>query len=270
MKLFTLPNIITLLNLLCGCLAVVCAFNNDLIWAAYLVGIAAVLDFFDGFVARALKQFSPIGKELDSLADMVSFGLVPGIIMFHLLSKAIELNLSHEMFYGTNRFNLFNYPLAFAAFLIPLFSALRLAKFNVDTRQSDSFIGVPTPANSILICSLPLIIHQVAPHIKATAEFPRPFDHSAFAQFIYDAITNPWVLIGITVIMSFLLIAEIPLFALKVKGLGWKGNEIRYSFIGIAIVLMALLQYIALPLIIILYVLISLFVKPKKETESAV
>lgn len=268
MKLFTIPNIITLMNLLCGCLAIVFAFNGDLVWSAYLVGIAAVLDFLDGFVARALKQYSAIGKDLDSLADMVTFGVVPGIVMFQMMRNAFEM---HDVklndtfgYWGADRMahhlDLMNYPAAFVAFLIPLFSALRLAKFNNDTRQSDSFIGVPTPANSILICSFPLIIIQTR-----GADFMdrllqpglAPKNWSAFDQFWFLFIQNPWFLIGVTVLMSILLISEIPLFALKVKGFGWTENKLRYIFLAIALVLLVLLKFIALPLVIVLYVVMS-------------
>ena len=269
MKLFTIPNIITLMNLLCGCLAIVFAFNGDLVWSAYLVGIAAVLDFLDGFVARALKQYSAIGKDLDSLADMVTFGVVPGIVMFQMMRNAFEMHdvqLNDAMgYWGENRLahhlDLLNYPAAFVAFLIPLFSALRLAKFNNDTRQSDSFIGVPTPANSILICSFPLIVVQTR-----GADFMDrllqpglvPKNWSAFDQFWFLFIQNPWFLIGITVLMSILLISEIPLFALKVKGFGWTENKLRYIFLAVSLLMLVFLQFIALPLIIVLYVAMSL------------
>lgn len=234
MKLFSIPNILTLGNLACGCLAIVFAFQGNLVLVAYLVGIAAVLDFLDGFVARALKQFSPIGKDLDSLADMVTFGVVPAVVMFVMIM--LNTRYSADILFSAH-------PLRWAApaFVIALFSALRLAKFNVDTRQSDSFIGVPTPANAILICSLPL----VAAKMSSDYDFDWLFE-------------NIYVLLGITFIMSYLLIAEIPLFALKFKSFKWKGNEIRYSFLVAAVIMLVMLQYIALPLIIILYILLSI------------
>ena len=151
MKLFSIPNLITLGNLFCGCLAVVFAFNGNLVWSPYLVGIAAVLDFLDGFVARALKQYSPIGKDLDSLADMVTFGVVPGVVMFVMLKHALLVYAwPSDIYYGMpgqfgTLWKLGNAEASrswvnfvpYIAFLIPLFSALRLAKFNNDTRQSD-------------------------------------------------------------------------------------------------------------------------------------
>lgn len=243
-KLFTIPNIITLGNLACGCVAIVFAFQGQLVWSAYLVGIAAVLDFLDGFAARALKQHSPIGKDLDSLADMVTFGVVPGVVMFMLIALICR--------YSSNEL-LNDHPLRWAspAFLVTLFSALRLAKFNNDTRQSDSFIGVPTPANSILLCSLPLAAE------KMHEPWMRPF------------FETPYYLLGLCAIMSYLLISELPLFSLKFKSFQWKGNELRFSFLAISVIMLVLLKFIALPLIIVLYILLSIannLVGKKKET----
>ncbi len=238
MKLFNIPNLFTLGNLLCGCLALVFAFEGNLVWSAYLVGIACVLDFLDGFLARLLKQHSEIGKQLDSLADMVSFGVVPGVIVFVLLKT-----WSHSE-KGLDQFSQYDF-LPYIAFIIPLFSALRLAKFNIDTRQSDSFIGVPTPANTILIASLPLMIH-----FKKEMWF---LDVEANLRIF----VHPYSLIALSIIMSILLIAEIPLFALKFKSYGWKGNEIRWSFLALSVILLATLQFVGIPLAIVLYVLMS-------------
>ena len=296
MKLFTIPNLITLGNLACGCLAIVCAFNGNLVWAAYLVGIAAVLDFLDGFVARALKQHSPIGKDLDSLADMVTFGVVPGVVMFQLLNASINAEAfiqSIDSVRGTMNVQSIwmtanmGEPtttmvlLPYVGFLITLFSALRLAKFNNDTRQSDSFIGVPTPANSILICSLALIANDQFGVFGATSsEF---FNFGEYVTLGHNVdIGAPgfgwlqnisWYLIGVTLIMSYLLISEIPLFALKFKSFKWKGNEIRYSFLAVAVVMLIVLKFIALPLVIVLYVLMSivnnLFKKKTSDSSAA-
>ncbi|MBX3163764.1 MAG: CDP-diacylglycerol--serine O-phosphatidyltransferase [Bacteroidetes bacterium] len=206
-----IPNIITLGNLFCGCLAIVKIFEGDLIRAAYLVGIALICDFFDGFAARLLKVTSPIGKDLDSLADMVTFGVVPGLVMFHL-----------------------NSSLSYFAFIIPIFSAIRLAKFNNDTRQTSSFIGLPTPANAALICSLPLAAGE------------------NYAQL------DSWAYIPIVLIGSLLLVAEIPLFALKFKNFAWADNKIKYIFLVLCLVLLVALKFAAIPLIIILYILLSI------------
>jgi CDP-diacylglycerol--serine O-phosphatidyltransferase len=220
-----IPNLLTSGNLFCGCIAIVEAFNGNLHISAYLVGLAAIFDFLDGFAARLLKVQSPMGKELDSLADMVSFGLLPGIIVYHLL-----LNLGDV---------LPNQYFAYVAFLIPIFSALRLANFNIDTRQSDSFIGVPTPAVTLLIASFPLICLEA----------------SSQACLL---INNIYFLTGITVLMSYLLVAELPLFALKFKDFTFQNNKIRYIFIGVSVLLLVILHYVALPIIIFLYILISI------------
>ncbi|MES2763596.1 MAG: CDP-alcohol phosphatidyltransferase family protein [Bacteroidota bacterium] len=243
-----IPNAITCCNLLCGCLAIVQSFEGNLVNAAYLVSLALIFDFFDGFAARMLRVASPIGKDLDSLADMATFGVVPGVVMFKLLKLSIISKNYPDLFlFGINK-NASQFDLSesfsktdgntmllpYAAFFITIFSAIRLAKFNNDLRQSDSFIGVPTPANAILICSLPLVINAVGP-----------------VWF------NPYVLVIISVIMSLLLISEIPLFALKFKFFGWRGNRIRYTFLGLSALLLITLQFVGIPLIIILYILMS-------------
>lgn len=225
-----IPNAITCANLLCGCAGVVAVLvRNELLTAAYLIGLAAVLDFLDGFLARLLKAYSPIGKELDSLADMVTFGLLPGIIIFRLLGQSLQ----------GPEYDLVTYSVVpHVAFVITVFSALRLAKFNVDPRQSDSFIGVPTPANALLIASLPLILRQ----------------HPEWFSFI----VRPGFLIGFSVVMSLLLVAELPLFALKFKTYDFRSNAARYLFLGVSVVLLVALGATAVPVVIALYLLVSL------------
>ena len=227
-----IPNALTCGNLVCGCFGIDFAYHGNLVLAAYMIGIAAVFDFFDGFAARMLNVSSPIGKELDSLADAVSFGVLPGVIMLHLLQNADA---------GA---------WAYLAFMIPAFSALRLAKFNIDTRQTTSFIGVPTPANAILIGSLPLVISR--------------YD---MAETI---LTWP-VLLAIAMIMSLLLVAELPLFALKFKDYSFANNKIRYSFLIVSILLLVGLQFAGLPLVIVCYILFSLVdnLTKKKTAESS-
>ncbi|MBK0401350.1 CDP-alcohol phosphatidyltransferase family protein [Adhaeribacter sp. BT258] len=229
-----IPNAITCLNLFCGCLAVYFTFHGNMVLAAYLVGLAAVLDFMDGMLARLLKAYSEIGKQLDSLADMVSFGFVPGVLMFHLLQTSLEgqssfLGISPTVF-------------PFFGFLITIFSALRLAKFNIDTRQTTSFIGMPTPACTIFVSSLPLILAN-----------------DGFG--ISEIILNPFLLTFLTALLSYLLVAEIPLFALKFKNLTWKDNSVRFVFVIMAVLLTALFQFVAIPFIIALYILLSI-IKP--------
>ena len=216
-----LPNAITCMNLFCGCLAIYFSFHGNLVNAAYMVGLAAVLDFMDGMLARLLKAYSEIGKQLDSLADMVSFGVVPGVVMFHLIATSLA---GESSFLGMET---------------TIFSALRLAKFNIDTRQTTSFIGMPTPACSIFVSSLPLILAN-----------------DSFG--VTDIILNPYLLGGLTLLLSYLLVAEIPLFALKFKNLSWKDNSVRFIFVMMAVALIALFQFVAIPFVIALYILLSI------------
>ncbi len=250
-----IPNAITCCNLLCGCLAIVNIFEGHLIWASYLVVLAAVFDFFDGFTARLLKVSSPIGKDLDSLADMVTFGLVPGIMMFFLfnyMSFSRPVGILYTADYTS-----------YIAFVIPLFSAIRLAKFNNDPRQTSSFIGLPTPANAIFFCSIPFILkhmieHQSSESVNENSSWP--YYHVDLFQtsapyLLFNQYKLVWI--AITILFSFLLVAEIPLLAIKFKHFKWKDNEIRYLFLILSLLLLIILQLIAIPLIIILYILIS-------------
>jgi CDP-diacylglycerol--serine O-phosphatidyltransferase len=219
-----IPNALTCGNLLCGCVGVVEAFHNNLLLSCILIGIALIFDFFDGFLARLLKVTSPIGKDLDSLADMVTFGLLPSIIVYQLLMQSIP--------------DLLGIWKAYPAFIIAIFSAIRLAKFNNDPRQSDSFIGVPTPANAMLVASLPLIVHMEGGIWK-------------------DIIINTNNLLIFSAIMSYLLVMEMPLIALKFKSFGWAGNEARYLLLLSTVVLLLTLKIIAIPAILVLYILLS-------------
>jgi CDP-diacylglycerol--serine O-phosphatidyltransferase len=243
-----IPNAITCLNLTAGCLAIIQVFEGNLVMAAYLVGLAAIFDFLDGFAARALKVTSVIGKDLDSLADMVTFGAVPGFVMHKMLQIGYLVN-HHDYDLIVN-----NQWMTYVPILIPIFSAIRLAKFNNDTRQTDAFIGVPTPANAILICSIPLIVN-----------WDTHFDlkHCEVIHFLI----HPYSLIAISVLMSILMVAELPLFSLKFKQFGWKGNEIRYIFLVLSVLGLILFQFLGLGIAIVLYVGLSmvnnLFFKPK-------
>jgi CDP-diacylglycerol--serine O-phosphatidyltransferase len=230
-----IPNAITCCNLLCGCLAIVQVFEGNLVYAAYLVGLAAIFDFFDGFAARMLKVSSPIGKDLDSLADMVTFGVVPGLFVFKILISLETISRQYNYLYDT--YFWFNY----LAFSIIIFSAIRLAKFNNDTRQSESFIGLPTPANAIFWCFLFINDSSLA-----------------VPNIFVSIISNPFSLMGLVFVFSYLLVSELPLFALKFKHFKWKGNEIRFIFLALSLLMLITLQFLGIPLIIILYVLLSL------------
>ncbi|NOX48320.1 MAG: CDP-diacylglycerol--serine O-phosphatidyltransferase [Chlorobi bacterium] len=237
-----IPNTITLLNLVSGSIAIVFAVGSQLELAAWMIGVAAVFDFFDGFAARLLKVSSDIGKELDSLADVISFGLAPGMILFNMLNNS---DTCPEIFIGNQNI------VPFIAFLIPAFSAYRLAKFNLDTRQTDSFIGLPTPANALLIASFPLIMNQGINLFGINM------------AFFTDVISHAGFLIPFIFLFSWLLIAEMPLMSLKFKTFGWNDNKARFIFLISSLVLFAVFQYLAVPLIILLYLLLS-FAQDKK------
>jgi CDP-diacylglycerol---serine O-phosphatidyltransferase len=231
----SIPNILTSLNLLSGCVAIVFVFQGLLHIAAFLVIIAAVFDFLDGFSARLLNAYSTIGKELDSLADLVSFGLVPATIMYSMMDQAAPDILS--ALHGLN-------ILPFTAFFITIFSAIRLAVFNIDERQSEQFIGLPTPANAVFFISLPLLLYFG--------------NESDWLYAFFSNISNSfYILLILTLIFSFLLVSNLPLFSLKFKNLSIKTNLIRYIFVFISITLLVLLKFYALPFIILIYILLS-------------
>ncbi|MCK5838578.1 MAG: CDP-diacylglycerol--serine O-phosphatidyltransferase [Bacteroidales bacterium] len=230
-----LPNLLTLINLLAGCLALLAIFSDKLTIAVYLIGAALLFDFLDGAFARILKAQSDMGKELDSLADVVSFGVVPGFIMFMLIKDTVQDIPSG---YPVDLF------LPYTGLLIPLFSALRLAKFNIDPLQREIFIGLPTPASAILIASFPLILHFQSDII--------------WANYLLE---NKYVLIIITILISFLLISPIRLFSLKFKVLAWNENRSRYIFLLLSFLAILFLHFMAIPLIIFLYILMSLVVQ---------
>ncbi len=222
-----LPNFITTLNILSGVVAIYFATQGAIHIAAYLIIVAAVFDFFDGFVARILKVYSPIGKELDSLADLVSFGVAPTFIIFHWLNACFE---SLPPMLQTETIAL----LPFVAFIVPIFSALRLAKFNTDEKQAFNFYGLPTPANALFLAFIP------------------------FAANTIPIFSNFWAILSIVVVFSLLLVIKLWLFSLKFKNFQFKENLIRYIFLLISIAFLVLFQLGAFPLIILVYILISL------------
>lgn len=233
-----IPNIITLLNVFCGCVATVFAVLNNLEMAAFFVFLGIFFDFFDGLAARALKVKSELGLQLDSLADVITSGLVPGIVMFQLLNMSYSggWNIGLHLDSATPDIPL----IPFFGFLITLASAYRLAKFNLDENQVSSFVGLPTPANALLILSFPLIL----------------FYHNN--DYLNAIILNKWFLIGTTLLSSYLLNAKIGLFALKFKNWSFKDNALRYIFITVSFVLVLTLKYMAIPGIIAFYVISSM------------
>lgn len=272
-QLFSVPNLLSLGNLLCGCIAILNVIDGNIGIAVYLVMIACVFDFLDGFAARGLKQGSPMGKELDSLADMVTFGVVPGMVMFQMIRFAEE-----PSGWGMKETTLVQEIIPYIGFIIPLFSALRLAKFNVDTRQSGSFIGLPTLANALLICGLPILyqLNEKGAYFYDGYTYYMNDYFPGFAKKLSDlqiAMMVFWrsqiTLAIVTVVMSILLISPIPMFSFKVKNVKWKGNEMRYIFLAIAISLFVLLKLGALPLVIVVYILMSGIYALKKRPLQA-
>jgi len=230
-----IPNAITALNLLFGCMAIVFIFSGkegSLVTASWFVIFAAVADFFDGLAARLLHVSSPIGKELDSLADVVSFGVAPGMIIYQLINDA---------------------PFGWVGMLVPIFGAIRLARFNVDTRQTTYFRGLPIPANALLIVSFPLIIQY----------------NTAFSGLYYSNIHFVfWFFSALAIVCSALMVSTIPLLSMKVKGLGWAENKVRYILLILSLASFIALGFAGIPVTIALYILLSLFAKPDKEAHE--
>ena len=216
-----IPNFITILNLVCGISSIIVLFKYDLIYSGILIFAGAIFDIADGLLARALNVTSEIGKQLDSFADMVTFGVAPGVLMYQLIdNQTLDI-----------------IELSYIAFLIPIFSSIRLSKFNIDNRQTTSFIGLPTPAAAIFIASLPIIIQK------------------------YNTEFSLNILIIITISLSLLLIAELPLFSLKIKKnekLKSPENIIRIIFLFSSIILLFVFNYAAIPFIVILYIILSI------------
>ena len=222
-----IPNLFTMLNLFCGCVALVMVSDYKFDLAFYFVCLGIFFDFFDGFFARKFGVAGPLGVQLDSLADMVTSGVVPGFVMFKLMEDSAA--------FGTESY------MPYLGFIITLGACFRLAKFNVDERQSDSFIGLPTPANALFIASLPLIIVN--------------FSNTIVAEYL----SNNWVLLTITFLITFIMNAEIALFSLKIKDFSFAKYKLQIFFLAISVLMLIFLQILAVPLIIIIYVLLSVF-----------
>ena len=239
-----IPNFVTILNLFSGCIAILFAVQNQFVGAALFAFLGIFLDFFDGLLARQLNVQSKLGIQLDSLADLVTSGVVPGLVMYGLIKEAVGGQGAFVVDRGWN--TTVNWvgieisPLALTGFLITMASAYRLAKFNIDKNQQTYFRGLPVPANTILILSLPLILH---------------FQYSITLS---NLLGNEWFLIGLTLLSSMLLNSNIKLFALKFNTWSFRPNNVRYLFLLASILLLVLFGCIAIPIIIIGYILVSL------------
>ncbi|WP_010134493.1 CDP-alcohol phosphatidyltransferase family protein [Ochrovirga pacifica] len=239
------PNLLTLLNLLSGCLGVIYAVNNRVQYAVMFVLLGIFFDFFDGFAARILKVQSELGKQLDSLADMVTSGLVPGIVMVQMILKAS--NQEPLTYLNT----LTNFPwLAMLGMGITLASCYRLANFNIDENQKENFVGLPTPANALFVLSLPLM-HQ--------------YPQYHYISYIVD---NIYVLLLVTVLSCYMLNAKLELFALKFKSFGFAENKLKYIFLVLCLLLILVLKLAAIPSIILMYLLLSIFDTKNKKHRT--
>lgn len=231
-----IPNAITCGNLVSGCMSILFLVQDMPVKAAIMVFIAGLFDFLDGFTARLLKAQSSIGADLDSLSDVVSFGVAPGFLMCWLMDRAADL--PDFMVYGIDI-----WPCL--AFLLPVFAAIRLARFNTDETQSASFHGLPTPGMALFIASLPLALSQIG-HLT-------------------DGALGYWSCLGITLLFSFMMISRLNFFSFKMKSAKWKGNEVRWIFLLVAIVGFAIFKMVALPFIMMLYILMSIVFAGKME-----
>lgn len=234
-----IPNFLTTLNLFSGLISLTLILQGDYAYAAMFIFIAAVFDFLDGNAARMLKAHSELGKQLDSLADLVSFGVAPGIMIFRMISSncAGSCNLLEQM-----------HITPYFAMLIPVCSALRLAKFNIDLRQEVNFIGLPTPANAIFFASIPLVLY-VQPQLFSLIQL----------DFLGSLFSNSRVLTILAVLFSYMLISDFRIFSMKFKNLKWEGNQLRYVLLLLSVVLFLLFFLSAIPLIIVCYILLSIF-----------
>ncbi len=224
-----IPNFITLINVFCGCCAIVSCLYGHFLYTFWFLFFGGLADYLDGMVARWLDVKSPLGKELDSLADMVSFGVVPGVILYMLLSKNIypdSIPLQITM-------------AALPAFILSAASCFRLASFNIDERQTEDFIGLATPSSTMFVTGLMLIYH---------------FDSFSLRDFV----TNPYFLYIVIAILSYLLNAEIRMFSFKFKGFKWEGNEIRIIFAAVVLLLLVFFREAAFSLIVLTYVIFAI------------
>jgi len=225
-----IPNAITCGNLVSGCISIHFIACDMPVKAALMIFVAGLFDFFDGFTARLLKAHSPIGADLDSLADVVASGVAPGFIMYWLMAHSADL--PEIVWLGIP-------VLPCLAFLLPVFSAIRLAKFNIDDTQKTSFKGLPAPGMAIFVASLPLALTQT--------------------EHLTDGVLGYWVCLGITLFFSFLMVSRIRFFSFKMKSAKWKGNEVRWIFLIVAVAAVAVFRLVALPFVMVFYILLSVF-----------
>ncbi|MDO5760933.1 MAG: CDP-alcohol phosphatidyltransferase family protein [Bacteroidota bacterium] len=240
-----IPNIITLLNFLCGVLSIVALllWEKPVLSSCFII-CGAVFDFFDGMTARALKVSGAIGKELDSLADVVSFGVAPSLI-------AVSLLLENKDNYTFLQFG--NSILCYLPLFMAVMSCYRLAKFNVDERQTLSFIGLPTPANALIWLTIPIINY-----FQTNDIFLWGINSKSLHSLFFNLMNSPYFIVPLSIVLGILLVGEIPLFALKFKNLSWHDNKVKYIFLSLSLLLIILFNFYAFPFIILIYILLSI------------
>lgn len=240
-----IPDLFTLANLVSGCIALRFIFEQELSYAALFILVSAVFDFLDGLAARMLGVHNVHGKDLDSLADVVSFGVIPGFLAMELIRLQNDTLIDSMWLWGFEQADALN-SLSYIAFLIPALSAYRLAKFNHDTRQTDSFIGLATPANALFWCGLTIGVESGSLYLLA----------------------NPLIVAFLALIFSLLLLSPLPMFSFKMKHPNWAGNEVRYIFLALSTGIMVYMGLAGLSACIILYMLTSLFIAFKGRKSN--
>lgn len=224
-----IPNAITCCNLISGCISILFACHDHILWASAMIFLASVFDFLDGFMARMLNAKSPVGGELDSLSDVVSFGVAPSFIVAWFLSRMDIAWLIHDVKV---------FPML--SFILAAFAAIRLAKFNIDTRQTSSFLGLPVPTVGLFIASLPFLVFNIG-----------------CDTLVYKTVMNPYFFLAVIAIFSWLMVSEVPFFSLKIKNLRFRDNMLRYFVVIFAIVAIIILKLAALPFVFLFYILLS-------------
>ena len=231
-----IPNTITCLNLLSGCMSILFIASGMPVKAAIMILVAGLFDFLDGFAARMLNEHSPIGRDLDSLSDVVSFGVAPGLIMSYMMNNGLDMP----------QLRVYDVDLMpCLGFMLPVFAAIRLARFNIDHSQDFAFRGLPAPGMAIFVASLPLALSQVG-HLT-------------------DGALGYWACLGITMVFSFMMVSRLRFFSFKMKSAKWKGNEVRWIFLIVAVAAVAVFRLVALPFVMVLYMLLSVFFAEKME-----
>jgi CDP-diacylglycerol--serine O-phosphatidyltransferase len=233
-----IPNAITCGNLLSGCLSILFIASGMPVKAAFMILVAGLFDYLDGFAARMLNEHSPIGRDLDSLSDVVSFGVAPGLIMSYMMNNGLDMP----------QLRIYDVDLMpCLGFMLPVFAAIRLARFNIDHSQDVVFRGLPAPAMAVFVAGIPMALSQVG--------------------HLLDGAFGFWACLGVTILLSFMMVSNLRFFSFKMKTLAWKGNQVRWIFIAITVLGVIIFKLVSLPFIMIIYMLLSIFFAGKTVEE---